>query len=496
MDVDDVESSASSGAQCEPEGSEEQRKGQQHPSPLHRGSLAEDTESTEHARSKPVSVATSSDDNLSGGLTHMSSGRASSTTSQDLTGRLSSSPTSVRRMPLSSQDMEPITPSKASSSHPPHRLSGHAEAAEFTQVLSPVGTRKSFTVTPATPPEVSRPRNNRPVQAILSTTGASWSLRRASDDCEGPEGPRKKAKVDQAMPAPQSSKLNFKARMSSYALTGSQAPQPAAIDASDEGPALTGDDDLLGEGESYEDADRDGCEEALSTAEQAGRYSRKQEKEAVALSHRLPSTEQEDVPTGVDPVHGPPTSIVARASPARRSSSARLHTSSSSSDVAIDLTMDDGDTSLNSSTNKVTIPLNKGRDNTLQVDLGRLSRAWQNLRSPSVQPYGSSSTNDISIGTAASSIQNDGSAERELSRVISKDDFNAMEVIGQFNKGFIIARLQRGQSRPTAKTGNPSDDSQGALDDLFLIDQHAADEKYNFEDLQVTTKIQSQQLYR
>ncbi|KAH9481881.1 DNA mismatch repair protein PMS1 [Psilocybe cubensis] len=34
------------------------------------------------------------------------------------------------------------------------------------------------------------------------------------------------------------------------------------------------------------------------------------------------------------------------------------------------------------------------------------------------------------------------------------------------------------------------------LDDLFIVDQHAADEKFNFEDLQSTTKIQSQKLLR
>ena len=34
------------------------------------------------------------------------------------------------------------------------------------------------------------------------------------------------------------------------------------------------------------------------------------------------------------------------------------------------------------------------------------------------------------------------------------------------------------------------------MDDLFIIDQHAADEKFNFETLQRTTKIHSQQLLR
>ena len=48
-----------------------------------------------------------------------------------------------------------------------------------------------------------------------------------------------------------------------------------------------------------------------------------------------------------------------------------------------------------------------------------------------------------------------------------------MEIVGQFNLGFIIARL--GQ-------------------DLFIIDQHASDEKHTFETLQQTTAIHRQPL--
>jgi DNA mismatch repair protein PMS2 len=39
-------------------------------------------------------------------------------------------------------------------------------------------------------------------------------------------------------------------------------------------------------------------------------------------------------------------------------------------------------------------------------------------------------------------------------------------------------------------------DLAGQMDDLFIVDQHAADEKYNFEMLQRETKIRSQQLIR
>ncbi|ORZ14174.1 hypothetical protein BCR42DRAFT_63066 [Absidia repens] len=73
-------------------------------------------------------------------------------------------------------------------------------------------------------------------------------------------------------------------------------------------------------------------------------------------------------------------------------------------------------------------------------------------------------TDDNELATAA------------LNRVINKQDFSRIKVIGQFNLGFIV----------------------GLLDghDLFIIDQHASDEKYNFETLQKTTQLKGQQLIR
>ncbi|XP_048408017.1 mismatch repair endonuclease PMS2 isoform X2 [Stegostoma tigrinum] len=64
-------------------------------------------------------------------------------------------------------------------------------------------------------------------------------------------------------------------------------------------------------------------------------------------------------------------------------------------------------------------------------------------------------------------------AEAELKKEISKDRFSSMEIIGQFNLGFIITKLDS---------------------DLFIVDQHATDEKYNFEMLQQHTVLQSQKL--
>ncbi|KAJ3158184.1 Mismatch repair endonuclease pms2 [Geranomyces michiganensis] len=68
-----------------------------------------------------------------------------------------------------------------------------------------------------------------------------------------------------------------------------------------------------------------------------------------------------------------------------------------------------------------------------------------------------------------------GAAETELNRLIRKADFSQMQVLGQFNLGFIVVRL-------------------GA--DLFIVDQHASDEKYNYENLKRTMRLDTQRLLR
>ena len=69
--------------------------------------------------------------------------------------------------------------------------------------------------------------------------------------------------------------------------------------------------------------------------------------------------------------------------------------------------------------------------------------------------------------------ENNEKAEEELERHHNKEIFVQMEIIGQFNQGFIIT-----------KHG----------DDLFIIDQHASDEKYNFEEQQRNIVLKSQRL--
>ncbi|CUS09093.1 unnamed protein product [Tuber aestivum] len=69
--------------------------------------------------------------------------------------------------------------------------------------------------------------------------------------------------------------------------------------------------------------------------------------------------------------------------------------------------------------------------------------------------------------------ERDEVAEERLNLTVTKQDFFEMQIKGQFNKGFILATR---------------------ADDLFIIDQHASDEKYNFEKLQQVTIVQNQRL--
>ena len=73
--------------------------------------------------------------------------------------------------------------------------------------------------------------------------------------------------------------------------------------------------------------------------------------------------------------------------------------------------------------------------------------------------------------------------EERLSLTVLKDDFARMRICGQFNLGFILA------VRPS-RSSSPS--QPASSDELFIIDQHASDEKTNFERLQSTTVVQNQ----
>jgi hypothetical protein len=129
----------------------------------------------------------------------------------------------------------------------------------------------------------------------------------------------------------------------------------------------------------------------------------------------------------------------------------------------------------------------EGPDITMRIDASELADTWLERTEPKWTSGQYTTVSTVLPAAGLTNTTDTEGAESELARIIHKEDFQDMTIIGQFNLGFILAR-RRLVSR---SDNNPVD-----TDDLFIIDQHAADEKYNYETLQCSTKIQSQKLFR
>ncbi|OQV02718.1 hypothetical protein CLAIMM_07863 [Cladophialophora immunda] len=92
------------------------------------------------------------------------------------------------------------------------------------------------------------------------------------------------------------------------------------------------------------------------------------------------------------------------------------------------------------------------------------------------------------LATVGFSISSVSRQMRDYDELTRPPDFARMRIVGQFNLGFILA------VRP-AKMGSDHK-IQTTQDELFIIDQHASDEKYNFERLQAETVVGNQRLVR
>ncbi|RDW79635.1 hypothetical protein BP6252_04273 [Coleophoma cylindrospora] len=120
---------------------------------------------------------------------------------------------------------------------------------------------------------------------------------------------------------------------------------------------------------------------------------------------------------------------------------------------------------------------------TLETSIAEIQKQFQTM-SETLEAYQAECV-DSGVDAALDSA----AAEEQLSLTISKADFAKMKIVGQFNLGFILAtRVSESKSQSVNETTS--------ADDLFIIDQHASDEKYNFERLQATTIVQSQRLVR
>jgi DNA mismatch repair protein PMS2 len=131
--------------------------------------------------------------------------------------------------------------------------------------------------------------------------------------------------------------------------------------------------------------------------------------------------------------------------------------------------------------------LDDDNERELRFDETRVAGAWESVatyRNNCSTPDPRDDGKVVSQGHSGMIAFDPEASEGVAERVITKADFDVMDVLGQFNLGFIVVRLRK-------------DDEDGKKrDDLFIVDQHAADEKYNFETLQRTTKIASQRLFK
>jgi DNA mismatch repair ATPase MutL len=114
----------------------------------------------------------------------------------------------------------------------------------------------------------------------------------------------------------------------------------------------------------------------------------------------------------------------------------------------------------------------KRKSVNLAVSMSRLRECVAALKITNSAPVGGGDDELLRFKARISPEENT-SAEAELDRQLSKSDFASMAIYGQFNLGFLIV---------------------GHRQDLFIVDQHATDEKYNFETLQRTTVIGSQRM--
>ncbi|MBW0463043.1 hypothetical protein O181_002758 [Austropuccinia psidii MF-1] len=113
------------------------------------------------------------------------------------------------------------------------------------------------------------------------------------------------------------------------------------------------------------------------------------------------------------------------------------------------------------------------------TEINSIRKCWESRKSrQALMSHKKMETQETSL-QGAGLEHSEVEAEAVLSRKVQKCDFERMQVVGQFNLGFIIVRRR---------------DQENFEDDLFIVDQHASDEKFNFEKLQRDTRLTGQRL--
>ena len=328
-------------------------------------------------------------------------------------------------------------------------------------------------------------RTGRAVQMVLDTSGASWNLK------PGQEGPSRKRPTlgnVSGSSSGRSARADMRARLAGFAREGVRVVQDRENEGDSDSPEeeevteLTTADEKRKSTPQKMDVDLDepevGNDEHSST-------------DVVDETMAIDSSESEEEP--LKPSHDISRAAATGASPASPRTGDDL---TSNAEPLLDFPPEPSDGTPSGSGDAVAPPspfnvssvrteiirTTVGNSPPIVFDLERTTKMWSTYlerrstaqaRQPAPRP---SELESADLGA------DDENATAALARVLSKADFGLMDVVGQFNRGFIVARL--------CKAGE-----EGATDDLFIIDQHAADEKYNFETLQATTRLESQRLF-
>lgn len=328
----------------------------------------------------------------------------------------------------------------------------------------------------------TRPASQAPlVQTILSTKGASWNRGRSGDSDLEDDGPRKRLRL-----AERDGRTNFRFTLSQYARAGSKVAGGSGDRIEDRLHTV----DMDARRSLSEEIDGAEEQDQLMEDEEVVNVTSKTRPRRISSRVSITSKETLVLPEDAMAIENPGP---AQLPPAHEECPApelvpQVDATDQDMSDMIDLTEDDismtlVDTDVNTPTPHS--PKDRIPPVTLRCDLDKIRHTWLHLeRAKPAPPELSSTASRVRDALDTANVENaedNAKASAALSRIISKTDFNKMQVVGQFNLGFIVTRWQK---------------SEEGLDDLFMIDQHAADEKYNFETLQQTTVIESQRLFR
>ncbi|KAI0364180.1 DNA mismatch repair protein MutL [Pilatotrama ljubarskyi] len=338
-------------------------------------------------------------------------------------------------------------------------------------------------------------------QMVLSTAGASWNLRRAADAPTDNERPRKRGRVDVLQETGDAGK-GKEARKGMRELLRGFARKGSIVE---DVPPVDGDgDDEESEGVGGEVVVRADEDELMEDDEsERGVTVVVDEESSVDAAQRSPARELESSAEERMDEETESPSVVAEVVDLTEDAAEADEPMEDVQDVAEHSEM--VPSSVSAAVSEEIVRTNADRDcGTLSFDLSRITDAWKTLqaRLTTARLSKEAQEQEAAIALENEQVQGAGSvdmadeeATEALSRVIDKADFASMDVVGQFNLGFIIVR-RRKQARTRAGRGDDAESGSGReLDDLFIVDQHAADEKYSFETLQQTTKIDSQKLF-